>query len=91
LYSKLNIMKKIKLEMASYTEEFTPAQLKNELANLYFMLDAFIAVLNPKVVDESHSFMTKEEYVEIAKRLYLVEYTRYNKEFIEKVFSTIPK
>jgi hypothetical protein len=71
----------IKTRYGKYTGE----ELEKELQELSFLRDAFLVILNEKVVEESDLPYDKDEVLKLAKEMYMN--SDYSKEFIEECFN----
>lgn len=77
-------MKTITLKHSMGNMEYTEEELIKELKDLDFLRDAFLVLLNEKVVAKSDIPYNKDEVIKYAKEMYLE--SNYSKEFIEKCF-----
>jgi len=64
--------------------EYTKEELEEEISDLAFLRDAFLVLLNEKVVAKSDIPYDKNEVIKYAKEMYIK--SNYSNEFIEKCF-----
>jgi len=67
--------------------EFTPDQLRKDIEDLQFLIDAFLAVINPVEAERDWDIpYNKEQALSYAKEMYIER--GYSKDYIERFFQT---
>ena len=77
-------METIKVKCPLGYMEYTKQELEEEIADLAFLRDAFLVLLNERVAAKSDIPYSKKEVLEYAKEMYIK--SNYSNEFIEKCF-----
>ena len=66
--------------------EYTEKDLSKEIQDLYFLKDAVLTLINPKVAEKSDLPFDKEQVLKYLKEMFL-DTGGYNKDFINKIFT----